>query len=174
VTPPVANSARMLAAGEIDAVVAFPPVSQELRENKIGHVVVDSRVDRPWSQYFCCMLTANREFIRRNPVATKRAMRAILKANDICAREPERIAKPGGLGVLDAIRACRAGAEGTAVREVARVRRRGHDSLLRPPAARGSGNQEYAAEDHQPGHRLAVLGGVKERVEVTRGRRDRP
>jgi NitT/TauT family transport system substrate-binding protein len=85
VTPPVANSARMLAAGEIDAVVAFPPVSQELRENKIGHVVVDSRVDRPWSQYFCC--------IRRNPVATKRAMRAILKANDICAREPERIAK---------------------------------------------------------------------------------
>ena len=93
VTPPVADAARMLAAGRIDAVIGFPPVSQELRASKIGHVIVDSRVDRPWSQYFCCMLVANREFVRRNPVATKRAMRAILKANDICAREPERIAQ---------------------------------------------------------------------------------
>ena len=93
VTPPIGESAQMLAAGEIDAVVAFPPVSQELREGRIGHVVVDSRVDRRWSQYFCCMLMANREFVRKNPVATKRAIRAILKANDICAHEPERIAK---------------------------------------------------------------------------------
>jgi NitT/TauT family transport system substrate-binding protein len=93
VTPPVADSARMLAEGQIDAVIGFPPVSQELRASKIGHVVIDSRVDKPWSQYFCCMLTANREFARRNPVATKRAMRAILKANDICSREPERIAQ---------------------------------------------------------------------------------
>ena len=93
VTPPIADSARLLAAGKIDAVVAFPPVSQELRASKIGHVVLDSRVDQPWSQYFCCMLTANREFVRRHPVATKRAMRAILKANDICALEPERVAQ---------------------------------------------------------------------------------
>jgi NitT/TauT family transport system substrate-binding protein len=93
VTPSVADSARMLAEGKIDAVLGFPPVSQELRASKIGHVVVDSRVDKPWSQYFCCMLTANHEFVRRNPVATKRAMRAILKANDLCAREPERIAQ---------------------------------------------------------------------------------
>jgi len=93
VTPPIGDSAQMLATGEIDAVIAFPPVSQELRESKVGHVVVDSRVDKPWSQYFCCMLTANREFARKHPVATKRAMRAILKANDICAREPERVAK---------------------------------------------------------------------------------
>jgi NitT/TauT family transport system substrate-binding protein len=93
VTPPVADSARLLADGKIDAVIGFPPVSQELRANKIGHVVVDSRVDRPWSQYFCCMLTTNRDFARKNPVATKRAMRAILKANDLCAREPERVAR---------------------------------------------------------------------------------
>lgn len=93
VTPPVADAARMLAAGQIDAVIGFPPVSQELRASKIGHVVVDSRVDKPWSQYFCCMLVANREFVRKHPVATKRAMRAILKANDICASEPERIAQ---------------------------------------------------------------------------------
>ena len=93
VTPPVAESARLLADGKVDAVIGFPPVSQELRANKIGRVVVDSRVDKPWSQYFCCMLTTNRDFARKNPVATKRAMRAILKANDLCAREPERVAR---------------------------------------------------------------------------------
>jgi NitT/TauT family transport system substrate-binding protein len=93
VTPPVEEAAKLLATGKIDAVIGFPPISQELRAAKIGHVVVDSRVDKPWSQYFCCMLVANRDFVRRNPVATKRAMRAILKANDICAREPERVAQ---------------------------------------------------------------------------------
>jgi NitT/TauT family transport system substrate-binding protein len=56
-------------------------------------VVVNSMVDRPWSQYFCCMLTANREFVRKYPIATKRALRAILKGADICAREPERVAR---------------------------------------------------------------------------------
>jgi NitT/TauT family transport system substrate-binding protein len=36
---------------------------------------------------------ANQEFVRKHPVATKRAFRAILKATDICALEPERAAK---------------------------------------------------------------------------------
>jgi NitT/TauT family transport system substrate-binding protein len=36
---------------------------------------------------------ANREFVARHPVATKRALRALLKAADICAQEPERAAR---------------------------------------------------------------------------------
>src|SRR5262249_10221714 len=60
---------------------------------KSVHVVVNSMVDRPWSQYFCCMVAGNREFVRRHPVAVKRALRAILKASDVCAREPERTAR---------------------------------------------------------------------------------
>ena len=56
-------------------------------------MVVSSALDRPWSQYFCCMAVANREFARNYPVATKRALRAILKATDICALEPERAAR---------------------------------------------------------------------------------
>jgi NitT/TauT family transport system substrate-binding protein len=36
---------------------------------------------------------ANREFVRKHPVATKRALRAILKANQICALEPDRAAR---------------------------------------------------------------------------------
>jgi NitT/TauT family transport system substrate-binding protein len=47
--------------------------------------------DRPWSQY--SMAVANKEFVRQHPVATKRALRAILKAHQICALEPERAAR---------------------------------------------------------------------------------
>ena len=75
-------------AGKIDAFLAFPPEPQELRARHIGRVIFDTAVDRPWSQYFCCMLAGNPEFVRRHPVATKRAMRAILKATDLCASDP--------------------------------------------------------------------------------------
>ena len=88
-----ADSAQVLTSGSVDALIGFPPVPQELRAKKIGHVVVSSTQDRPWSQYFCCNLAATREFIQNNPVATKRAMRAILKATDLCQQEPERAAR---------------------------------------------------------------------------------
>jgi NitT/TauT family transport system substrate-binding protein len=39
------------------------------------------------------MLVGNKEFVRKNPVATKRALRAILKSADVCAVAPERVAR---------------------------------------------------------------------------------
>jgi len=93
VNHPFEESTRLLAAGKVDAVLTFPPQVQELRAKKVGHVVVNSFVDRPWSQYFCCMAYAHREFVRTHPVATKRALRAILKANDVCSLEPQRVAR---------------------------------------------------------------------------------
>ena len=39
------------------------------------------------------MLAGNREYVRKYPVATKRVMRAILKAADLCATEPARAAQ---------------------------------------------------------------------------------
>jgi NitT/TauT family transport system substrate-binding protein len=93
VTHPSADSMRLLAGGKIDAFMAFPPEPQELRAKKIGHVIVNTIRDRPWSRYFCCSIAGNREFVRNNPVATKRALRAILKSSDMCAREPERAAR---------------------------------------------------------------------------------
>jgi len=90
---PPAEAKKFLAEGKIDAYLGFPPDPQELRDKKIGHVVVNSSVDRPWSQYFCCFATANREFVRKHPVATKRALRAILKATDMCALAPDRAAR---------------------------------------------------------------------------------
>jgi NitT/TauT family transport system substrate-binding protein len=93
VTQPVDEATRRFADGKVDAIMGFPPLAQELRAKKIGHVVVDSTIDRPWSQYFCCMMVSNREFVKKNPVATKRAVRAIVKATAICAQEPERVAR---------------------------------------------------------------------------------
>ena len=55
-----------------------------MREQQIGHVGFNSTVHQPWSHYFCCMLAGNREFVRKYPVVTKRALRAILKAADFC------------------------------------------------------------------------------------------
>src|SRR5262249_14959533 len=92
-THPSEESIRLLSQGEIDAFIGFPPEPQELRARRIGHVVVNSAVDRPWSQYFCCMFVANHGFARKHPVATKRALRAILKAADICALDPDRAAR---------------------------------------------------------------------------------
>jgi len=92
-THPLAESAQLLATGKADALVGFPPVPQELRAKGIGHVVVNSGLDRPWSQYFCCMVVGHREFVRKHPVAAKRALRAILKATDVCALEPDRVAR---------------------------------------------------------------------------------
>jgi NitT/TauT family transport system substrate-binding protein len=93
VVQPAADSIRDLEQGKIDAYLAFPPTPQKLRANKIGRVILNTATDRPWSQYFCCMLIGNRDFVQRNPVASKRALRAILKATDLCAREPEKAAR---------------------------------------------------------------------------------
>ena len=93
VTHPPAEAMQLFEAGKIDAYLGFSPDPQEWRAKKIGHVVVNSSVDRPWSQYFCCMAAGNREFVCKHPVATKRALRAILKATDVCALEPERAAQ---------------------------------------------------------------------------------
>jgi NitT/TauT family transport system substrate-binding protein len=79
--------------GKIDAFLGFPPQPQELRARRLGRVIVNSTVDGPWSQYFCCMLAGNREYVQKYPVATKRVLRAILKATDLCASEPARVAR---------------------------------------------------------------------------------
>lgn len=84
---------RLLAEKKIDAFLAAPPDAQELRAKKIGHVVINSMMDKPWSQYFCCMVAVNQQFVRKHPVAGKKALRAILKATDVCAREPRRAAR---------------------------------------------------------------------------------
>jgi NitT/TauT family transport system substrate-binding protein len=87
------NDMDLFVNGKVDAFLGFPPQPQELRERKIGHLVVDSAVDRPWSEYFCCLLYGNADYVKKNPVATKRVIRAVLKATDLCATQPERVSR---------------------------------------------------------------------------------
>ena len=54
------NPLEAFAEGKIDAYLAIPPEPQELRARHVGHVIFNSTVDRPWSQYFCCMLSQPR------------------------------------------------------------------------------------------------------------------
>jgi NitT/TauT family transport system substrate-binding protein len=89
VTNPPAEAKRLLAEGKVDAYLGFPPDPQELRAKSVGQVVLNTAVDKPWSQYYCCLALANREFVRKHPIATRRALRAILKASEICASNPE-------------------------------------------------------------------------------------
>jgi NitT/TauT family transport system substrate-binding protein len=93
VTDPKVKPIELFVQGKIDAFLGFPTEPQDLRARHIGHVILNTAVDRPWSQYFCCMLAGSREFVAMHPVATKRVMRAILKATDLCAAEPARAAQ---------------------------------------------------------------------------------
>src|SRR5215813_12081619 len=54
VTDPTERPLELFATGKIDAYLAAQPEPEELRARHIGHVVLNSAVDRPWSQYFCC------------------------------------------------------------------------------------------------------------------------
>jgi len=79
--------------GKIDAFLGLPPEPQELRARHVGRVLLNSAVDRPYSHYICCLLIGSRDYVRNYPVATKRVLRAILKANELCATEPARAAR---------------------------------------------------------------------------------
>jgi NitT/TauT family transport system substrate-binding protein len=93
VTDPALRPLDLFADGKIDGFLGFPPEPQELRARHAGRVIVNTALDRPWSQYFCCMLVGNREFVHKNPVATKRVVRAVLKTTDLCDSEPERVVR---------------------------------------------------------------------------------
>lgn len=93
VTEPPPTAMNLLAEGKIDGFIGFPPEPQELRAKKIGHVLVNTMRDRPWSNYFCCFVATSQAFTREYPVAAKRALRAILWAADVCAKEPARAAR---------------------------------------------------------------------------------
>ena len=93
VTSQSPTPAELFADGKIDACLGLPPVPQDLRTRHIGHVIVNSSLDRPWSQYFCCMLAGHRDYVQKYPVATKRVLRAVLKGADLCAGQPERTAR---------------------------------------------------------------------------------
>jgi NitT/TauT family transport system substrate-binding protein len=93
VTSQEETAMQLFIDGKVDAFLGIPPEPQELRARKIGHTILNSSLDRPWSQYLCCLLTGRSDYVRRYPVATKRVLRAMLKSVDLCVSEPQRVAK---------------------------------------------------------------------------------
>ena len=83
--PTFADGLRLFVEGKANAYMAFAPQGQALRAKNIGRVIVDTAQDRPWSQYYCCVAIGHRDFVRAHPAAAKRALRALLKATDLCA-----------------------------------------------------------------------------------------
>ena len=108
------------------------------------------------------MIAARPEFVRRNPVATKRAVRAILKATDICAREPERAARyivakgyePRYEIALEVFKGSPTTAGAPITRKI--------PCASSSAPARGGHDQVEPAEAHRSGYRLAI----SERVEA--------
>ncbi|MBP1886358.1 ABC transporter substrate-binding protein [Sinorhizobium mexicanum] len=88
-----ATPTELFIQGKIDAFLGTPPQPQQLRAKKIGHTILNNAVDRPWSQYFCCMISATTDYVNRYPVATKRVLRSILKAADLCVSDPQWVAR---------------------------------------------------------------------------------
>jgi NitT/TauT family transport system substrate-binding protein len=88
-----AAAAELFVQGKIDAFLGTPPQPQGLRARKIGHTILNNAIDRPWSQYFCCMISATTDYVNQYPVATKKVLRSILKASDLCVLEPQMVAR---------------------------------------------------------------------------------
>lgn len=78
--------------GKTDATLAAVTQGALLHANpkNPGHQIFDTTVDKPWSQYFCCLLVANRDWAKANPNAARRATRAVLRAIDYGAKDRER------------------------------------------------------------------------------------
>jgi NitT/TauT family transport system substrate-binding protein len=58
-----------------------------------GHVVLDQTMDAPWSHEDCCVITTTKEWLHANPVAARRALRAIYRAADRLPKDRADAAK---------------------------------------------------------------------------------
>jgi NitT/TauT family transport system substrate-binding protein len=88
-----ADPLELFMDGKIDAYMAFMPHAQGLHERNMGRVLIDLARTEPWSKTFCCLTVGRTGFVQDSPIATKRALRALLKATDICAQEPQKAAQ---------------------------------------------------------------------------------
>jgi len=103
----VAGMNALFTDGRADAVLAgaqFGPLLRRMQTTP-GHVILSTMDAQPWSHYFCCHIVANREWAHRNPIATKRITRALLRATDAAAKDAPRAAREAApmLGLEESI-----------------------------------------------------------------------
>jgi NitT/TauT family transport system substrate-binding protein len=87
--PDIAALRDAFVDGRSAAFIAPAVFGPQLRRNpkSPGTVILDTTMDKPWSQYYCCQLVANGDWARRNPIATKRVTRAVLRAADLVTKD---------------------------------------------------------------------------------------
>ncbi len=95
VVPEVAALRDAFLDGRSQAFIAPAAFGPNLRRNlkNPGKLILDTTMDKPWSQYYCCQLVVNRDWARRHPIATKRVTRAILRAADVVTKDKPRAAR---------------------------------------------------------------------------------
>ena len=81
--------------GKADAILTGAQAGPVLHgtKNNPGRVILTTAMDKPWSQNYCCLLATNRDWARANPVAVKRATRAIVRSIDAGKRDLRATAK---------------------------------------------------------------------------------
>ena len=78
------NPINLYLGGKNDAVRVGAERAPALKANPAnkGHMVHSQLMDDPWSKLACCILVTTQDWYRANPVAAKRAIRAIFRAAD--------------------------------------------------------------------------------------------
>lgn len=84
VVQPDADLTKAFLEGKSDALTLLTTSAFAFRSNAAnkGHRVLDQAMDAPWSGLDCCILTTTPEWLRANPIAAKRVLRAVLRAAD--------------------------------------------------------------------------------------------
>ena len=86
--------AKLFMEGKVDAFLAGPPHTQRMRAGEAKYnTLLNTTIDPPWSQHFCCVISATADYVNKYPIATKRVLRAILRSADLCASDPKLVAQ---------------------------------------------------------------------------------
>ena len=95
--PAEVSTLELFLQGQSDAILALAASGPTLRASprNTGKLLISMQDDAPYKQYYCCQLIANRDWVRQNPSAAKRATRALLRANDRVAKDPAAGARAG-------------------------------------------------------------------------------
>jgi NitT/TauT family transport system substrate-binding protein len=113
VVEPDADLARLFLDGKSDLLFRATTAAVGFKtnpENK-GHVVLDQAMEKPWSEQQCCVIATSRDWLQANPIAAKRALRAIYGAADSLPKDRVEAAKTatdkglfGGSAQIEAVR----------------------------------------------------------------------
>jgi NitT/TauT family transport system substrate-binding protein len=90
-----ADVVKLYLEGKNDAVLLAAAAAEGLKANAAnkGHTIFVQTMEEPWARMDCCLIVTTQEWYRANPSATKRAMRAILRASDALTADRAAAAK---------------------------------------------------------------------------------